>query len=282
MKLLYSCSEATDFCMQTQRFAVSHLLSGEKTKKAHIHECYEIYYSITGGKEFSINDGCHEINTHDVFFIAPKENHRISRIENGAHERINIAIHRNFFARYSTPDSPLENCFKNVADPFNRTVHLDRGARQRFEYLVHKIGRTEGFGADIQEDLSLCEILVLLNTLQQRKCVLDSTVSANHATAKGMMDYINQHFTEKISLEQLSREFYISESYACRVFRAFAGVTVSKYIAARRIGLAKALLEEGARPSEIYTKVGFNSYNHFFKTFVDIVGVSPASYSKYD
>ena len=49
MEELYSCRQAIENCTQTQTFAIAHLYKEENAMDMHIHDCYEIYYSISGG-----------------------------------------------------------------------------------------------------------------------------------------------------------------------------------------------------------------------------------------
>ena len=79
---------------------------------------------------------------------------------------------------------------------------------------------------------------------------------------------------------QLAGEFYISESYICRIFKAATGTTVGKYITARRISIAKALLSDGTGVMETFEKSGFTDYSNFFKSFTKAVGISPKKYAQ--
>ncbi len=54
MKLFTTCQAATEHCKTTHTFAVAHLYSDDASMKMHIHDTYEIYYSISGGKQFLI------------------------------------------------------------------------------------------------------------------------------------------------------------------------------------------------------------------------------------
>lgn len=280
MDLFYRTEEGNDYCMHTERFTISHLMPEEKTMTIHIHDFYEIYYSISGGKEFFISNKYYEIQPHDVFFIGPNENHHITQLENINHERINIAIHPKFLKYYSTPETPLATCFHN---PTGRVINLPEEVRRRFEYLIKKIVNVKGLGADLLENMYLCEILILL-----QQCEADSEIKhlpnngPTYTTAQAILQYINNHLTEEICLEQLSKEFFISQSYLCRLFKRYTGITINKYICARRISLATTLMNEGARPSDVFAQIGFKNYNNFFKTFVEIVGTSPKNYMKYN
>ena len=55
MKECISCKESMRQCMDTHTFAFAHLYNDEKAMDMHIHDCYEIYYSISGGKQFLID-----------------------------------------------------------------------------------------------------------------------------------------------------------------------------------------------------------------------------------
>lgn len=67
MKLSSSCKEAIDSCLATRSFAVAHLYNDEKPMKIHIHDCYEIYFSISGGKQFLIDNRFYDFKPGDIF-----------------------------------------------------------------------------------------------------------------------------------------------------------------------------------------------------------------------
>ena len=68
MKEFNSCRAAMDFCISKQYFSVAHLYSNEKPMSMHIHDCYEIYFSISGGKQFLIDNRFYDIQPGDIFF----------------------------------------------------------------------------------------------------------------------------------------------------------------------------------------------------------------------
>ena len=94
-----------------------------------------------------------------------------------------------------------------------------------------------------------------------------------------ILAYINQNISQPITIEQLAEHFYLSESYICRIFKSATSTTINKYITARRISIAKSLLNEGASVNEAYERSGFTDYSNFFKAFTKAVGVSPKKYA---
>ena len=75
MKECISCKESMRQCMDTHTFAFAHLYNDEKAMDMHIHDCYEIYYSISGGKQFLIDNYFYDISDGDIFLINQFESH---------------------------------------------------------------------------------------------------------------------------------------------------------------------------------------------------------------
>ena len=90
---------------------------------------------------------------------------------------------------------------------------------------------------------------------------------------------VKMSISQPLTVEQLAENFFLSESYICRIFKQATGTTVGKYITARRISIAKAALSEGLSVNDAFEKSGFGDYSSFFKAFTKAVGVSPKKYA---
>ena len=101
----------------------------------------------------------------------------------------------------------------------------------------------DGFGADVLETSYFTALMVFLNSLvQEQSRPLPASHSRYNPQVQEAITYINSHICEPISLADLADQLFLSESYLCRIFKAATGTTISKYIIARRISMAKALL----------------------------------------
>ena len=89
--------------------------------------------------------------------------------------------------------------------------------------------------------------------------------------------YINRHITEKISLEETAKKFFISKYYLCRLFKKQTGLTVTSYINSKRIAMAQHLLSRGEPPTEVAYSVGFCDYSTFYRAYVKETGRAPSS-----
>lgn len=286
MKELSSCKQAIADCLETQTFSIAHLYKEEKAMDMHIHDCYELYYSISGGKQFLIDNRFYSIAPGDLFVINQYESHKLTQIDSCVHERIVLSIHPDYLKKLSTPLTDLDQCFSHHTEGTTHKLSLNKEQKQRFLYLINKITSASGYAHDIIEQSAFMELMALINYAY--RTTLESQPSAvlpdsphnyryNHQV-DDILSYINSNLSEPITIEQLAAAFYLSESYICRIFKAATGTTVSKYITARRISIAKSLLNEGCSVAEAYEKSGFSDYSSFFKAFTKAVGISPKKF----
>lgn len=285
MEELNSCKTAIDRCAQTKTFSIAHLYKEEKAMDMHIHDCYELYYSISGGKQFLIDNRFYSISPGDLFVINQYESHKLTQIDNSVHERIVLSIYPDFVRRLSTAETDLDYCFSNRDSRFQHRLSLDRASRQRFLYYVNKITSADGYAHDIIEQAAFLELLAMINALMMNARsdfhAAENPVSdyKYNQQVNDILAYINQNIGQNITVEQLAASFFLSESYICRIFKQATGTTINKYITARRISIAKAHLNAGDSVGVAFEKSGFGDYSSFFKAFTKAVGVSPKKYA---
>ncbi len=285
MEELNSCKTAIDRCAQTKTFSIAHLYKEEKAMDMHIHDCYELYYSISGGKQFLIDNRFYSISPGDLFVINQYESHKLTQIDNSVHERIVLSIYPDFVRRLSTAETDLDYCISNRDSRFQHRLSLDRASRQRFLYYVNKITSADGYAHDIIEQAAFLELLAMINALMMNARsdfhAAENPVSdyKYNQQVNDILAYINQNIGQNITVEQLAASFFLSESYICRIFKQATGTTINKYITARRISIAKAHLNAGDSVGVAFEKSGFGDYSSFFKAFTKAVGVSPKKYA---
>lgn len=277
-----SCKAAISHCLETKTFAVAHLYQDEKTMNIHIHDCYEIFYSISGGKQFLINNKFYDIKPGDLFVINQFESHYLSQIDQTVLERIVLSVHPDYVKTLSTPQTNLDICFTERPKQFSHRISLTKEQQKRYMYFINKITSNSGYGNDIIEKSAFMELLVLLNSFYYISTQKESTISTytyNHQVEE-MISFINQHIQEPITIEILAKHFYLSDSYICRMFKSATGTTINKYMIARRISIAKSLLASGLNVNDVCEQCGFRDYSNFLKAFTRAVGISPKKYAQ--
>lgn len=277
-----SCKSAIQDCIKRKYFSIAHLYNQENTMDIHIHDCYEIYYSISGGKQFLIDNRFYDIHPGDLFVINQFESHYLSEIDDMVHERIVMSIHPDFIKSLSTTQTNLAYCFTSHTGEFSHRISLTNIQQERILYFIDKMTSAYDYGSDLIERATFIELLVLINSAyinNSKQKITDSSFQYNQQV-EDILAYINTNIREPITVEHLANHFYISSSYICRIFKATTGTTINKYINARRITIAKSLLATGASVISVCEQCGFNDYSNFLKAFTKAVGISPKKYAR--
>jgi AraC family transcriptional regulator len=99
----------------------------------------------------------------------------------------------------------------------------------------------------------------------------------SQARMRRLLDYIEHHLGEDLSMEAMAAEIDLSPLYLARAFRTTVGQSPHQYVVSRRVEHAKQLLCHTDQPiAEIALATGFSSQSHLSNWFRRIVGVSPA------
>ncbi|EFU40806.1 two component transcriptional regulator, AraC family protein [Paenibacillus vortex V453] len=103
----------------------------------------------------------------------------------------------------------------------------------------------------------------------------------DHPELNRMINYIEEHFAEEVTLKRLAEFVRMDASYVSDLFKKKTGTTLTHFIQNRRVQAAKMLLSETEKTvSEIGRMVGFENDNYFIKIFKRWCGVTPNEYRK--
>ncbi len=93
------------------------------------------------------------------------------------------------------------------------------------------------------------------------------------------MDFVYNHLNSRITIKELADYTKLSPSYLSRLFKKELGISISDYIAEKKIEKAKNLLKySDCTFIEIANYLAFSSQSHFIQTFKKAVGLTPKKY----
>ena len=93
--------------------------------------------------------------------------------------------------------------------------------------------------------------------------------------------WLDAHYTEKVNLDELSKQFFIDKFYLTKIFKEQYGTTINAYISQKRITAAKQLLRFSDKTIEqVSAEISISDTNYFTRLFKKIEGITPGEYRK--
>lgn len=271
------CSEAVDYTVKTKSYGLFYSGENNPNTNIHTHECCEILFCKSGGKNFLIDDKVYSVKKNDLFILNQFEAHKITFEDNERVERYVIQIHPEFIFGFSTGESDLSRCFYQRGSQVSNKLELTEADTVRLMSLLDALRQNRSFGDDVAKNAVMLQLLVFVNEkFLTNHSVADTT---KNLQLKNAILYINEHLSEELTLEQIAKSSYISVNQLCKIFRSSLGTTVKKYITGKRISQAKKYLKSGYSVSDTAFKCGFRDYSNFIRVFTKTVGISPGKYS---
>lgn len=126
--------------------------------------------------------------------------------------------------------------------------------------------------------LAMSEEYVILNA---QGLVLEISMQDNNKI-NIIYDFVRQHFTRTITLEEIADLASMTVPAFCRYFKKLSGKTFTKFVNEYRlVHASKLLAEKPSSITEICYQSGFNNFSHFNKRFKEFTGKSPSEYRKH-
>lgn len=234
----------------------------------HFHEYYVIGFVEDGERCLSCKNQEYTIGRGNIVLFNPGDNHACVQSDDGTLDYRGINITKEVML-----DLTEEITGRRALPGFSENVIYDEEVTCYLRPLHEMIMNGS---AEFGKEESL---LLLLSMLIQRYgqpfelCIPECTEEIEQACA-----FMEQHYTERIYLDQICRCAGLSKSTLLRAFPKAKGVTPYLYLENIRIGEAKKLLEQGVPPIEAAMQTGFSDQSHFTNYFNHFIGLPPGTY----
>jgi AraC-like DNA-binding protein len=228
---------------------------------------YSIEYVALGGGTVTLRDRTHALQPGRLFSYGP-----------GIRQDIRAA-----------PDEPLVKYFVDFTGRRARALLQScalppgsvsqafppDGLQTLFDELIHCGLRDTRQTPDLC--VKLLECLVL--RIAESRAPLERAKTVAFNTYQQCRRHIRQHFQRLKTLEQISRECRVNDSYLCRLFKRYDHQSPYQYLLHLKMSFAAELLSRpGALVKQVADQVGFSDPFHFSKAFKSVLGASPDTF----
>ena len=266
----------------------------------HRHEMIQINYVSWGKLVHRINHSQYELVKGDIFVMPPYVPHQLIALPGADFEVVELEVVPEFILgsgarRFSDVDANASFFDFYYIEPFlvsecsvRPRLNLSGPQRLKVEELLGDIyseysRREDGFLFSIKADV--LKLLVIVGRYFRESVSSQSEakeVFDRHRDAiRKAIDYIDAHYADQISIEEISRVSLLSQSYFSYLFKLITNRTFVEYLTSRRVEHAMDLLKNtDLLVAEVCYDSGFQNVNHFNRTFKSAAGLSPSEFRK--
>ena len=254
------------------------------------HNYFELVYGYSGEATLQVQERNVVIKEGDLFVIGSTLFHRPIQRRGARLEAVVVYFLPELIYRDGTIDEEAVDYlmpFLAQDSSFNHVVASETGLPTRVLHWIERIHEelpATSSQARLSVKTHLRMILMLLGK-HYRNASGSKEVFARKRRdidrLRPLFEFMDEHYTERISLDDSSSKVGMSESHFKRFFRGVTGQTFITYLSRFRIAKAQALLASTDRSiAEISQEVGFCSQSYFGVVFQKFAHMSPHQYRK--
>lgn len=235
----------------------------------HTHNHMELFFIIGGKGQFLIEDQIYPVNTSRLVIINPNVPHTEIGVKDSPLEYIVLGIDG-----LELPAGENSNGQYVILNHFDESREISSCIRNILREMELKNPGYE----DICQAYTEILVIRLMRSIEL-SVPTETQTGANNRQCAAAKRYIDMHFKEALTLEQLAEEVHMNKYYLSHAFKREYGVSPINYMISKRIEESKYLLAEtDLSLSQIAQLLGFSSLSYFSQVFRRTENISPMEY----
>lgn len=244
----------------------------------HVHDDYELHCVVAGKVGYIVEGSVYDLRPGSLILMRSAETHRLVVHKTEPYERYTLNFRPQVLFDHGFPPEIL-------------AAYNDRGLGERNLYPVGSLAGVDAVSI-FGQMLSACEsfppesvivsylssLLWSINTVfKQEK---QKNFPINDDAGRQLIDYINEHLLEELSLSSISEAIHMSPSQMNRVFHNLTGTSVYRYILSKRLIVAQEMIAKGESAVNASQACGFRDYSAFYRLYKKHFGIAPTASKK--
>ena len=251
--------------------------------QTHNHEYYEFLFFLKGHAAISIEEKSYRPKYGDIAMIPPGALHCIQNLsQNHACQMFMLRISAGCCKQLGT-----------LSTDYLYIIHLSKSVKQ---YIFHCDSITfnaihaklielmeelhsNRFGKKTKLQIGLQDLIFHMNRgIHETQYPVPA--NTNNTLCCNIVEYINQHIDQELTLDHLSKKFFINKYHISHTFKANFGVSVHQFITKKRLSLCRDAILRNDEISKVFINYGFKDYTGFYRAFKKEYGISPNEFKK--
>ena len=245
----------------------------------HYHDFHKLMFLYAGEVDYAVEGQRCVMRPGDLVTVPRGALHRPVVSPGKEYDRLIVYLSPEFLRRESTETCDLELCFTGQYRTLGPVLRPTGAAAGVLAALLKGAQEAafdrEGYGGELLSRAIMIQFLITLYREGNQGRLSSPKAEPRSEKNAEILRYIGENLAEDLSVEALSRRFYISQYHLMRRFREENGVTLHSYILAKRLMLARDLISTGVGATEACFACGCRDYSAFARAYKKQFGVSP-------
>lgn len=251
--------------------------------EVHTHDYFEFFFFLEGNIIIYI-DGKQFVPTPGTMIVIPPNMPHYARLIDGdtPYRRIVFWITEDFLNNLGVSSKEylyLTNRAK-TSDNFiiNKFKEIEFNTIQGKVFSLIDEMHSNRFGKDAKVLLNVSDLILSVNRTVYESLNPDIDTHDEDTLYQSLIQYIESHIDEDISLDLLADKLHVSKFHISRTFSETNGMPIHKYITKKRLSMCQDAILSGRDISQVAITYGFSDYSVFYRAFVKEYGKSPKKY----
>ncbi len=233
----------------------------------HCHPTYEVYCFLDGDAEYMVEGKRYHPAPGTLLLLPPNVFHGVKVLSSRPYDR--MALH------FAPELLPPESAPALLAPFMAEKACYPRTEGYRLEGYFRALLECRELPAPLQDialPARLTALLTQVGLIALRTQPLCAPPEQAEGIAGRLIAYVNDHYTQPMSLAELAGRFYLSKNQLNRIFRRATGTTIMDYAARKRVALVQRLVREGTPAQQAAARAGYGDYSNYYRQSKRIAG----------
>ncbi|WP_138755412.1 helix-turn-helix domain-containing protein [Paenibacillus sinopodophylli] len=248
----------------------------------HYHKQLELLFILEGDLDVYIKEECYHLTSGDVMIIGASELHR----DRSYHLVDYIVLQFDLEPFFDQSTIPYMRYFSETQLPLSKANYIFQENQivkeQTAAYIQQLLKEADckETGYELAVSVLIKQILLILLRHDSRKVLIEQD-NFDRIRLKPVLDYIENHLTDRIQVEEVCKIANMSYYYFVKYFKKTIGLSFTEYVNYRKVKWAeRILLTKDLSISEVGERIGMPNMAHFYKMFKKYNDCSPKQFQR--
>ena len=260
-------------------FKIFHLVDKGMTPIGfHFHDFHKILLLMKGNVSYCVEGRTYDLQADDIVFVPAGEVHRPVLHDTAIYERIIIYISKDYLNTYRTDNYDLAQCLIEAHQKQSHVLRVPAFGTTKLGQIVRELEQSldsNEYANELYHNLLFLEFRIQLNRVAIHDGIEYLSNSSSNKKMIDVIDYLNEHLTDDLSIDFLAETFYLSRYHLMHAFKEETGYTIGNYLSTKRLLLARDRIRQGEPITNVCYECGFRNYSTFSRAYKKNFGCSP-------